>query len=55
MYAYDFLICVAALLPVFLFSVMAARAEERLWKKYRRRDACLRMQQQITMGKSHCR
>jgi hypothetical protein len=55
MYGYDLLICIAALFPIFFFSVMAVRAEKRLWKKCRRKDSCLRMQQQITMGKSHCR
>jgi hypothetical protein len=52
---FDLLICVVALLLVASFSVGAGRAEERLWKKCRRKDTYLRMQQQITMGKAHCR
>jgi hypothetical protein len=55
MHVCDLSVCVVALLPVVFFSVMAARAEERLWKKCRRKASCLRMQQQIIMGKSHCR
>jgi hypothetical protein len=55
MYVFDFVMCVVALFPIVFFSAMAGRAEARLWKKCRRNASYLRMQQQITMGKSHCR
>jgi hypothetical protein len=42
-------------LLVLFFSVAASRAEQRFWKKCRRSESCIQMQQQITMGKSHLR
>jgi hypothetical protein len=36
-------------------SVLAARAEESLWSKCRRRESVRQMQQQITVGKSRIR
>jgi hypothetical protein len=51
---FDLLICVVALLLVVSFSVGAGRAEERLRKKCRRKEMCLRTQRQIIMGKAHC-
>lgn len=44
-----------AIVLVTLFSVLATRAEKAMWKKCDRRPCCRRLQQQITMGKSHCR
>lgn len=46
---------VIGLLIVFAFSVLAARAEEALCRKCRRRQSCLQAQRLITLGKSHCR
>jgi len=52
---FELLMCVVALLLIVSSSIGAGRAEERLWKKCRRKDTYLRTQQQITMGKAHCR
>lgn len=52
---YSLIFVVIGLLIMAAFSVLAARAEEALWSKCRRRESCLRMQQQITLGKAHIR
>ena len=49
------ILVVIGLLVIAAFSVLEARAEEVLWSKCRRRESCLRMQEQITLGKSHIR
>jgi hypothetical protein len=49
------ILVVIGLLIIAAFSALAARAEEALWSKCRRRESYLRMQQQITLGKSHIR
>jgi hypothetical protein len=45
----------AALVIITLFSILAGRAEQRLWLRCRRDPECRRLQQQITLGKAHCR
>lgn len=52
---YSLMFGVIGLLIIAAFSVLAARAEEAFWRKCRRRESCLQMQQQITLGKSHTR
>ena len=52
---YSLLFLVIGLPVIVALSVLAARAEQALWTKCRRRDSCPEMQQQITMGKSHLR
>jgi hypothetical protein len=52
---YNLIFAVIGLLIIAAFSIWAARAEEALWSKCRRRDSCLPTQQQITLGKSHTR
>jgi hypothetical protein len=46
---------VIGLLIIAAFSVLAARAEEALWTKCRRRDSLRQMQQQISLGKGRIR
>lgn len=55
MEGYAFALLLAGLLIITSFSVFAARAQAALWRECRRRDSCLRTQQLITLGKSHCR
>jgi hypothetical protein len=40
---------------IVLFSILAALADRRRWRKTRRRKSALDLQRQITMGKSHLR
>jgi hypothetical protein len=42
-------------LLILFFSIAAAHMEQRFWKKCRRSESCIQLQQQITMGKSHLR
>jgi hypothetical protein len=50
------LVCfVAAAIVIAFFSMRAAQVEQSLWRGCRRRANCLRLQRQITLGKSHCR
>jgi hypothetical protein len=42
----------AGLLPIVLFSALAARADQQLWSKCRRRECCLLSQRRITLGKA---
>jgi hypothetical protein len=42
-------------LIVFWFSILAGRAETRMWQKVRVKTNDLQMQQQITRGRSHLR
>ncbi|MDH7484706.1 MAG: hypothetical protein QHJ81_00345 [Anaerolineae bacterium] len=51
----DLAFILAALLLVFVFSVLASRVEQALWRRCRRNPALRRLQQQITLGKAHCR
>jgi hypothetical protein len=55
MNVYSLIFFVIGLPVIVAFSVLAARAQQALWTKCRRRDSCTEMQQQITMGKSHLR
>ena len=55
MNVYSLMFFVIGLPVIVAFSVLAARAEQALWTKCRRRDSCPKMQQQITLGKSHHR
>jgi len=52
---YSLLTFVIFSILVLIFSIAASRAEQRFWKKCRRSESCIQMQQQITMGKSHLR
>jgi len=52
---YNLIFAVIGLLIIAAFSVWAARAEEAFWNKCRRRESCLRTQEQITSGKSRIR
>ena len=52
---YSLIFAVIGLLVIAASSVLAARAEETLWSKCRRRESCPRTQEQITSGKSHTR
>jgi len=52
---YNLIFAVIGLLIIAAFSLFAARAEEAFWSKCRRRESCLRRQEQITLGKSHIR
>lgn len=40
---------------IFGFSALAARAQQALWRRCRKRDSCMCAQRLITLGKSHCR
>jgi hypothetical protein len=55
MEVYNLLFSAMAIVIVAVFSTLATRAEKAMWRKCRRKQCCLRLQQQITMGKSHCR
>jgi hypothetical protein len=46
---------IVGLLAIAVLSALAARAEQGLRHKTSRRDSSLRTQQQITIGKAHCR
>jgi hypothetical protein len=52
---FGFMLGVLGLLIVATVSVLAARAEESLWSKCRRRESLRQMQQQISVGKSRIR
>jgi hypothetical protein len=49
------ILVVIGLLIIVACSVLEARAEKALWDKCRQRDSLRRMQQQITLGRSHIR
>ena len=52
----DFLFLTCALGAIALFSILAARAEARIWHEIRRCNGERRaLQRQITLGKSHLR
>lgn len=55
MFNYEILILIFGFILILFFSVLAAHADKKLWKKCRRKNSCLLEQQKITMGKSHCR
>ena len=52
---YNLIFAMIGLLIIAAFSLSAARAEEAFWSKCRRRESCLRRQDQITVGKSRIR
>ena len=53
---YDILLGVVILIGIVLFSVLAARAEARMWRAINRSNGERRaLQRQITLGKSHLR
>jgi hypothetical protein len=53
---YDMLFCILILIGIPLFSVLAARAEARMWRVINRSNGERRaLQRQITLGKSHLR
>ena len=53
---FDVLCLIFALGVIALFSILAARAEEKMWREVNRRDGERReLQRQITLGKSHLR
>ncbi len=50
------LVCiVAGVFVIALFSIRAVQVEQSLWRGCRHRSDRLRLQRQITLGKSHCR
>jgi hypothetical protein len=51
----DLIILAIGSLLISLFSYMAIRAERKLWRQCRKNEECMRMQRQITEGKSHTR
>jgi len=51
----DLVLVGVALITTIIFSVLASRAERRLWRRCRRYPHRRRMQRQITLGKAHCR
>ena len=53
--SYNLVCVVSGLFIIAGFSALAARAQQALWGKCHRRESCLRTQQLITLGKSHCR
>jgi len=44
---YNLIFAVIGLLIIAAFSLLATRAEEAFWSKCRRRESCLRTQEQI--------
>jgi hypothetical protein len=55
MQVYNLLFSAVAVVIIAAFSTLATRAEKAMWRKCRRKQCCRHLQQQITMGKSHCR
>jgi len=51
----DLVFVVVALVITIIFSALAERAEQALWRRCRRKPDCLQLQRQITLGKAHCR
>ena len=51
----SFMAVVMGLLVIGGFSVLEARAGDKLWRKCRRSDSLRRKQRQITLGKCHLR
>ena len=53
---FDVICLIFALSAIALFSILAARAEARMWHEISRHDGERReLQRQITLGKSHLR
>ncbi len=53
---YDILGCAVAFASILSFSVLAARAEARIWRRVNRFDGERRaLQKHITLGRSHLR
>jgi hypothetical protein len=53
---YDILACAVTFAAILSFSVLAARAEARTWRRVNRFDGERRaLQQHITLGRSHLR
>jgi hypothetical protein len=52
---WDLVLVMAALVAIIVFSIRAAQVEQSLWRRCRRSPDCQRLQQQITLGKAHCR
>jgi hypothetical protein len=53
---YDVLVCAVTFAIILSFSVLAARADARTWRRVNRFDGERRaLQEQITLGKSHLR
>lgn len=53
---FDTLVLIAIVIGIVLFSILAGRAEGRLWRAIRRHNGDRRTtQQRITEGKSHLR
>lgn len=46
---------ILALIPIPILSILAARADQRAWGKHGRDPTWRRLQQQIILGKAHCR
>lgn len=53
---YDVLLCAVTLTTILWFSVLAARAESKIWRRLNRSNGERREQQRkITLGRSHLR
>ena len=52
---YNVLLAIIGVIIIALFSTLATRAEQAMWRKCRSRRCCRRLQEQIAMGKAHCR
>jgi hypothetical protein len=51
----SFLIVLISIIFIAWLSILASNADERMWRKCRVRTSDLRIQQDITRGKSHLR
>jgi hypothetical protein len=52
---FGFMLGVLGLFIITAVSVLAARAEESLWRECKRRESARQLQQQISVGKSRLR
>jgi hypothetical protein len=55
MEVWDLVLVIVALVAITVFSIRAGQVEQSLWRRCRKRPECQRLQQQITLGKAHCR
>jgi hypothetical protein len=55
MVIWDLVLVIVALVAITVFSIRAGQVEQSLWRRCRKRPECQRLQQQITLGKAHCR
>ena len=55
MFVVDNIVIIAGVILIPLFSILAAKADKKLWATCQKHESSLRQQRQITLGKSHCR